>query len=82
MDTVPLTNTHIHTNYSFSVFESPEEAVAQAVDEGAHKCSASTTTIPWTATPPSLKPAGRGSVCPMFSMEAVALDASSHAQGL
>jgi hypothetical protein len=81
MTSVPLTNTHIHTNYSFSVFESPAEAVTQAVDEG----------ISVLGINDHYTVAGHGEfaeacraqrVCPMFSMEAVALDVESREQGL
>jgi hypothetical protein len=80
MDTVPLTNTHIHTNYSFSVFESPEEAVAQAVDEGISVLGINDHyTVAGHAA--FAKACRARSVCPMFSMEAVALDAASQEQG-
>lgn len=76
----PLTNTHIHTNYSFSVFTSPAAAVEQAVSEG----------IEILGINDHYTVAGHDEfrrVCaahklaPLFSMEAVALDLDAQAAG-
>ena len=69
----PLTNTHIHTNYSFSIFESPAQAVAQAVDEGIEILGINDHyTI--DGHEEFSEACASKKVCPMFSMEAVAVD--------
>jgi hypothetical protein len=76
----PLTNTHIHTNYSFGVFTSPDEAVEQAVAEGISILGINDHyTI---AGHDAFRRAcdARG-VCPLFSMEAVALDLDAQKAG-
>lgn len=76
----PLTNTHIHTNYSFSVFTSPAEAVAQAVREGIEILG-----INDHYTIAGHEEFGRACaaahLAPLFSMEAVALDVDAQAAG-
>jgi hypothetical protein len=76
-----LTNTHIHTNYSFSVFDSPAQAVAQAVAEriailgiNDHYTVAGFDEFRAACTAQC--------ICPLFSMEAVALDPAAQAGGL
>jgi hypothetical protein len=75
----PLTNTHIHTNYSFSVFESPAQAVAQAVTE---KIAILGINDHYTVAGfDEFRAACKAKlVCPLFSMEAVALDTEAQAQ--
>jgi len=69
----PLTNTHIHTNYSFSVFESPAQAVDQAVEESI-KILGINDHYAVAGHEEFQKECAAKKVCPMFSMEAVAVD--------
>ncbi|MCX7003236.1 MAG: PHP domain-containing protein [bacterium] len=76
-----LTNTHIHTNYSFSVFESPAQGVAQAVAE--HISILGINDHYTVAGYEEFRAACAAQhVCPLFSMEAVALDTAAQAGGL
>lgn len=80
MSSVPLTNTHLHTNYSFSVFESPAEAVERAVAEGVRILGINDHYT--VAGHEEFKRACLARrVTPMFSMEAVALDTEALAKG-
>ena len=73
MSSVPLTNTHIHTNYSFGVFATPAQAVDQAVTEGIQILGINDHYT--VAGRDEFREACRArGVTPMFSMEAVALD--------
>ena len=69
----PLTNSHIHTNYSFSVFESPAQAVNQAVEENI-KILGINDHYTVSGHEEFQKACADKKVCPMFSMEAVAVD--------
>ena len=70
---MPLTNTHIHTNYSFSVFESPAQAVNQAVGENI-KILGINDHYTVAGYDVYKKASLAKKICPMFSMEAVAVD--------
>ena len=69
----PLTNTHIHTNYSFSVFVNPAQAVEQAVEENI-KILGINDHYTVAGYDEFAKECAAKKVCPMFSMEAVAVD--------
>ena len=69
----PLTNTHIHTNYSFSVFDSPAQAVNQAVKENI-KILGINDHYTVDGHDEFAKECSAKKICPMFSMEAVAVD--------
>ncbi|NLF39417.1 PHP domain-containing protein [bacterium] len=75
-----LTNTHIHTNYSFSVFESPAQAVEQAVSEniGILGINDHYTIAGYDEFRAAC---AAHAICPMFSMEAVALDVEMQTAG-
>ncbi|MCX7847081.1 MAG: PHP domain-containing protein [bacterium] len=76
----PLTNTHIHTNYSFSVFNNPAEAVAQAVREGIEILGINDHyTI--AGHDEFRRACAVHRLAPLFSMEAVALDLEAQAAG-
>ena len=80
MTNTPLTNTHIHTNYSFSVFESPAQAVAQAVQEGISILGINDHyTI--TGYDEFRRACEARKICPLFSMEAIALDVEAQNAG-
>jgi len=76
----PLTNTHIHTNYSFSVFTSPAAAVAQAVSEGIEILGINDHyTV--AGHDEFRRACAARRLAPLFSMEAVALDLEAQAAG-
>lgn len=80
MTQIPLTNTHIHTNYSFSVFTSPEEAVQQAISEDIKILGINDhyTTAGFSAFGAACH---AHKLCALYSMEAVALDTACFDNG-
>ncbi len=76
----PLTNTHIHTNYSFSVFASPAAAVEQAVGE---QIAVLGINDHYTVAGHDefRRVCAAHALAPLFSMEAVALDLDAQAAG-